>query len=136
MPPSVAAANPTVVMPYSLASAFQHSREWANDENVYRNGEIQVSTLVATSRKSWSLTKSLTTTELNALRTFYLARSGGVQEFWFYDAWETVPPLSAAGYDLTGSATAGRYAVRFEGTWQETHRLGRHEVSINLVEVS
>ena len=134
MPGSVAAANPTTVLPYSLAAAFQHSREWAVDENVYRNGEVQRQAMVATSRKTWSQTKQLTTSELNALRTFYLAHK--TQEFWFYDLWETVPALSQAGCDATGSASAGRYAVRFEGAWRETLLLGRHEVSIVLVEVS
>ena len=136
MPASVAAANPTTVLPYSLAVAFQHSREWQVDQNRYRNGEVQRTALVATSRRTWSITKALTTTEVNALRTFYAARKGSIEEFWFYDLWETVPPLSGAGYDATGSATAGRYAVRFEGAWQETLGISRHEASIVLVEVS
>jgi hypothetical protein len=136
VPASVAAANPTTVLPYSLCVAFQFSLEWAVDENTYRGGEVQRQAQVATSRKAWSQSKRLTTAELDTLRTFYLARKGGMEEFWFYDLWETVPKLSQAGYDATGSATAGRYAVRFEGGWQEALQLGRHEGAIVLVEVS
>ncbi len=134
MPLSVVAANPTVVMPYSLATAFQRSQAWQVVQNIYPSREVQRTALVATSRKSWAQTKLLTAGGLGALRTFYLAQ--GLQEFWFYDLWETVPAQSAAGYDLTGSVTAGRYTVRFDGTWTVTYQMGRCQAGISLIEVS
>lgn len=133
MPSSIAAAAPTVVMPYSLATAFQQSREYLTDENRYRNGEVQRKSMVSTSRKRWQQTKRLSTALLTELREFYQDQHGGLIEFWFYDLYETSPKFS---YDDTGSATAGRYAVRFEGEFRQALGLGRHDATLAVVEVS
>lgn len=136
MPGSVAGAAPTAVLPRILATLFERSQEWTVDENVYRAGEVQRDVLVSTSRKRWSITRRLTVAQIDALRQFYLDRDGGNEEFYMYDPVETSPAMSDAGYDPTGAATAGRYAVRFEGPWRETLMLGRNEGSLELVEVS
>lgn len=129
---TIASAAPTVVMPYSLSSAFRQSREYINDENRYLAGEVQRSALVSTSRKRWTLTKLLTAAQVGALRTFYLAQLGGVIEFYFYDVFETSPKFS---YDPTGAASVGRYAVRFEGKLDLTLQLARHQAQLSLTEI-
>jgi hypothetical protein len=135
MPASVAAASPAAVLPHFLAIAFERSQEWAAEENLYRDGSVQQRSLAETSRKRWVIHARLTATQLGALRAFYVARNGPQQEFYFYDPWETSPALSAAGYDESGSVTAGRYVVRFEGGWRESLQLGRGEAQVALVEV-
>lgn len=133
MPGSVAAANPTTVLPFSLSIFFERSQEWAVDKNRYRNGEVQADDLVSTSRKRWKLRKGLSATDIDDLRTFFLARNGGTEEFFFYDVWETSPIFS---YDETGVATAGRYTVVFDGDLQEALGIARSEVTLGLREVA
>jgi hypothetical protein len=72
--------------------------------------------------------KRLTPAELGALRDFYYNRNGPQEPYWFYDLSETVPTF---GYDPTGAAVEGRYAVRFEGGWQESVELARVELGSN-----
>lgn len=124
MPGYVQAANPTVVMPYALAIAFQSSRSWAISSNGYANGEYQSAvpiitdpvtaqpSNVASSRRTWQQTKKLTAPQWQALLNFWNSQRGCTKEFWFYDWFETSPLLS---YDQTGQATQGRYTVRFNG---------------------
>jgi hypothetical protein len=133
MPGSVANAAPTAVLPSSLCRSFVHSREYPVQVNEYRNGESQRGRLADTSRKSWRIGKRLTPTELVTLRDFYDVRRGPQEPFYFYDPWETAPKFS---YDPTGTATDGRYTVRFEGAWQQSSELSRIEVEIALVEVA
>jgi hypothetical protein len=130
---TIASAAPSVVMPYSLAIAFRQQREYVNDENRYMAGEVQRSALVTTSRKTWTITKNLTNAQVAALRTFYLAQQGGLIEFWFYDVFETSPKFS---YDMTGAASAGRYAARFDGILPLTLQLARHQVQLTIKEVN
>ncbi len=89
------------VLPNSLSSAFVHTREYPVIDNEYRNGESQRSAQAATSRKKWNLTKRLTPAQLATLRTFYDARNGTHEPFYFYDPYETNPKFS---YDPTGAA--------------------------------
>ena len=133
MPGSVQNAAPITVLPQSLCRAFGHAREYIVIENEYRNGESQRSRLVDTSRKRWRTARRLTPTLLQALRDFYDARKGPQEPFYFYDPWETVPKFS---YDPTGVATAGRYTVRFEGTWDQMVGMGRADVELALVELA
>ncbi|MEN6532169.1 MAG: hypothetical protein ABFD89_00805 [Bryobacteraceae bacterium] len=133
MPGSVANAAPVTVLPEGLCAAFEHSREWAVIDNEYQNGESQRSYLSATSRKKWTLTKRLTATQLGTLRTFYEARGGPKEPFYFYDPYETSPKFS---YDATGATTTGRYTVRFNGKWNQSSSLGRSEVSLELIELA
>lgn len=133
MPGSVNAAAPATVMPYTLASAFQQVREWVIVQNRYRNGETQEAALFSTSRKRWTQTRLLDATALAALRAYFLARGGSREEFYFYDVYETSPQFS---YDATGAASTGRYAVRFDGEFQQTLSLARNQAQLALVEVS
>jgi len=131
---SVAAANPTVVMPFKLCTLFSHQRTWEAETNRYLNGEVQRSTRVSTSSKVWILNEHLPAADVAALRTFFLSQGGGLHEFIFYDVYETTPLLS---YDLTGVATSGRYTVCFDGPWNESLVLGfMSDVQLRLQEVS
>lgn len=121
------------MLPQSLSRVFVHSREYAVQVNEYRNGEAQRGRLTDTSRKHWRLGKRLAPAELQALRDFYDARKASQEPFYFYDPWETVPKFS---HDPTGTATQGRYTVRFEGAWQQSAGLARIDVEIELVELA
>ncbi len=133
MPGSVPNAAPSTVLPQSLCRAFVHSREFPGQINEYRNGESQRGRLADTSRKRWRLGKRLTPAALETLRNFYDARKGPQEPFYFYDPWEAVPKFS---YDPTGTATAGRYTVRFDSAWTQSVGLSRIEVEIQLAEVA
>lgn len=133
MPDSVVAANPTTVMPFSLAVAFQQSRQYSVDSNFYPDASYQSNPLSSTSRKQWQITKRLTQAQLTTLRTFFRARDGGAHEFWFYDLWETVPIFT---YDESGEAVEGRHAVRFAGAWTQVLDVGRNQAKLALIEVA
>jgi hypothetical protein len=64
---------------------------------------------------------------------FYIARSGALESFCFYDPWFTDPPFS---HDPTGEEAAGRHTVRFDGPWYDVLELGRGGGSIELVEIA
>src|SRR5689334_12950157 len=131
---SVVAANPTTVMPFSLCRAFRRSQSWAVEANHYQNGELQTRSLVSTSRKRWNLEKHLVAADVGELRAFYLSQGGGLIEFTFYDVYETDPLFN---YDETGTDVDGRYAVRFDGPWDQALVMGlMADVQLVLVEVS
>jgi hypothetical protein len=133
MPGPVANAAPVTVMPASLCTAFVADREYPVQENEYRLGESQRSVEATTSRKRWRLAKRLAPAQLAALRDFYEARKGPAEPFYFYDPYETVPKFA---HDPMGQAIAGRYIVRFASGWSESLNLGRHDLTIELVEVA
>lgn len=133
MPGSVANAAPTTVLPQSLCRAFSHSRAYPILENEYKDGTSQRSVLATTSRKKWTLRKRLTPTQLSTLRTFYDARNGTHEPFYFYDPYETSPKFS---YDPTGVAGTGRYVVRFNTDWAQFVGPGRSDVDIELIELA
>ena len=133
MPGSVQNAAPATVLPQSLCRAFTHERAYPLIENEYKNGESQRSVLAANSRKRWRLTKRLTPAALQALRTFYDARNGTTEPFYFYDPYDTNPKFS---YDPTGEVTVGRYTVRFNSDWQQSSGPGRSDVEIELLELA
>ncbi len=87
---------------------------------------------MATTRKRFVQTLAFNAAQLTAMRAFG-ASVQWVAEFWFYNLYETSPKFS---YDPTGSAVDGRYAVRFEGNFQQSLNLGRHTVPVTLIEVS
>ena len=131
---SIAAASPSVVMPFNLCRSFHHERTWETDSNRYLNGEVQRSALTGSSGKVWVLSPHLKASDVAALRTFYLAQGGGLVEFLFYDVYETSPLFT---YDPTGIATTGRHTVRFDGPWNESLVLGSMtDVQLRLQEVS
>lgn len=103
------------------------------NENEYKNGESQRGLLVATSRKSWKISRRLTSAALATLRAFWDARKGPTEPFYFYDVWETDPQFS---YDPTGIELVGRYVVRFDGTWNQSAGLRRTDVDISLIQIT
>lgn len=133
MPGLVSAANPTTVMPLSFSVAFVRSQEYPVRATVYPDGTYQATVQATTSRKRWRLVKRLSASAVQDLRNFYDARKGKVEEFYFYDPYETNPKFS---YDATGVATVGRYTVRFDMPWSQGVGIRRSEVEVQLVEVA
>lgn len=133
MPGSVSNAAPATVLPWSLCKSFNHAREYIVIENEYRNGESQRSLLVQTSRKRWSTPRRLTPAILATFRSFYDARKGPHESFYFYDPWDTNPKFS---YDPTGQATTGRYTVRFDCVWEQLVGMGRIDVQLSLIQLA
>jgi hypothetical protein len=133
MPGSVQNAAPLTVLPASLSRAFVHEREYPALDNEYRNGESQRSVQATNSRKRWRLAKRLTPAQLVALRSFYDARKGPTEPFYFYDPYETSPKFSD---DPTGQAVAGRYIVRFSGPWEQITSLARADLTLELIELA
>lgn len=133
MPGSVQNAAPATVLPWSLCRAFVHAREYPVLVNEYRNGESQRSRQAETSRKRWRLAKRLTAAQLAELRTFYQARKGSTEPFYFYDPWEANPKFA---YDPTGASPVGRCTVRFNGEWNQSVGPARSEVSIEVIELA
>jgi phage-related protein len=124
-------------MPAGLCRAFGHSRVWGVDSNTYRNGEHQARARTSTSRKSWDLTRHVTRTELEELRSLYTDRGGGLEPFYFYDPYEPASgqPIGS-NWDETGESTQGRYTVVFRGEFSQAASMGRSEASLQLVEVN
>ncbi len=133
MPGPVRSSTPSTVLPRYLCRALSRSQAYPVADNEYRNGESQRSASVTNSRKRWRVAKRLTPDRLEELRTFYDARKGPTEPFYFYDPYETVPKFS---HDPTGTALPGRYTVRFDCAWEQSCGLGRSEVSIELIEVA
>jgi hypothetical protein len=133
MPASILNAAPTAVLPPHLCTAFSHSRAYPVLVNEYRDGEVQRSLQAETSRKQWTQTRRLSTSELSELRAFYFARSGPTEPFYFYDPFETTPKFY---YDPTGGSETGRYVVRFDCAWQEETGMAYSTVPITLVQLA
>lgn len=133
MPGSIQSAVPATVLPHFLSRSFTRVQEYPVLENEYRNGESQRSVQANNSRKQWRLAKRLTPTQLDALRSFYDARDGSVEPFYFYDPYETEPKFTS---DPTGVATTGRYTVRFDCDWNQSCGPGRADVHIELIELA
>ena len=73
MPGSVQNATPAAVLPQSLCTAFLESRAWDSRVNEYHDGSRQSSGLVASSRRSWALSKRLRAADLTTLWNFWTA---------------------------------------------------------------
>lgn len=131
MPNHVQPANPTVVLPNSLSSAFQEEQRIEALLNAYQSGFSTRAALAINPRRYWKLTKQLTEAQWTTLRNFYKANL--VNPFWFYNPRETAPPFS---YDPTGGASAGRYAVVFDGQWTEDILIPRRNAAFGLREVA
>lgn len=133
MPGSVQNAAAATVLPASLSRVFARTQDYPVLENEYKNGESQRSAQATSSRKRWRLAKRLTSLQMDALRTFYDARNGPVESFYFYDPYETNPKFTS---DPTGAATTGRYTDRFDCDWNQSCGPGRADVQIELIELS
>jgi len=133
MPGNVTNASIGIVMPWALARSFARAQPWKAKTNIYADGETQISLEVATSRKSWDLGLRLSPASLATLAAFWVTTKGPVLPFWFYDVWESVPKFS---YDASGTATDGRYAVRFDGSFSTERGWPRHDVTVRLIEIT
>jgi len=131
MPNNVQPANPTVVMPYSLSTAFTEEQRIEALISAYQSGFSTRAALAINPRRFWKLSKALTAAQFTALRTFFYQNSAN--PFWFYNPRETVPPFTN---DPTGASTFGRYAVVFDGDWAESVSYPRMAVGIALREVA
>jgi hypothetical protein len=131
MPQNVQAAAPSVVMPFSLSSAFSEEQRLEALVNLYQNGFATRSPLAINPRRFWKLSKSLTRTQWAALRNFYLSNTA--TPFWFYNPRETTPPFS---WDASGATIQGRYTVVFDGNWAEDSLMVRSAISFGLREVA
>lgn len=125
--------NP-LVLPFSLCKEYSQSRALPMNVNEYHDNSRQVVALVETSRKAWKLSKRLTSSVLGTLYDFWKANPNNA--FYFYDPFEVGTGYApGSNHDPTGVSTAGRYKVVFRNDWQQTTRLGRTDVSLDLVEV-
>lgn len=128
MPGNVAVAAPATVFPNHLCAAFSETRAWPiRESGGYTDGRYQTEAQADYSRKTWEIGKRLTFAEWSTLLTFFEARKGSQQPFYWY-------PLDA-DYDPSGVDTDGRYVVRFDGTLSRTYQRGRQESSLRLVEI-
>ena len=133
MPGSVANAVSATVMPWEIARAFRRSQAYAVLETSYSDGHSERSVRTTTSRKVWDLVESLDATQLNTLRNFYGARGGAHESFIFYDVYETSPIFT---FDPTGIAPAGKFEVRFQGSFAVRQSVALGDVGIGLIEVT
>jgi len=130
MPGNIDNAAPNGVMPYALCTAFAESREYVQIQSQYHDGTIERSQLAQTSRHTFTLAQRLTAAQVIALKAFWDSQLGGVVPFVFYN-------LIEGTYDPTGNSTAGRYTVRFQGSWSQHTGLARTDVpQLQLVEVA
>jgi phage-related protein len=137
MPGNVANAAPATVLPQNLCRAFTESLEIPVLKNEYRGGETQRRNQASTVRKSWKLAQRLAPSALTTLRSFWEARKGGAEAFYFYNPYEPAAGQKiGSNYDATGVSTTGRYTVVFVGSWSESVGLARADVNIGLLEVA
>lgn len=133
MPGSVQIASPVGVLPQALFTAFSQISEYACLANTYANGEYQALALVSEYRGRWKQTRRLTPAVMQTLLTFFLAHNGPQIPFYVYDPLLTSPQFS---YDATGTATTGRFTVRFEGSMAiDLDTMVRGNCGLELVEV-
>jgi hypothetical protein len=126
---SVSNAAPATVLPFSLCVSFSEGLEVQERGLEYRDGTLERSRLVETTRRRFSQAKRLTVDQMDDLREFWDARKGPLEPFYFYHCKE-------GAHDPTGVATAGRYTVRFDGDWSEQWGMARGDVSISIVEIA
>jgi hypothetical protein len=132
MPGNIHPAQPSLVMPMTLARSFEEVHYVDALVNEYADGRSTRRALAFNDRKSFRITRPLLDYQLDDLRGFYLAYARFGNAFWFYNTRETLPLFS---WDETGSNPVGRYTVVWEGGWTETIQLGRHEAGFVLREV-
>jgi len=126
------------VMPASLCTAFTELREYAQLQNGYHDGTIQRSQLAQTSRRTFRLSKRLSSSLLAALYDFYVSQNGGLTSFAFYNPFEVLAGQQiGSNFDPTDTNTQGRVTVAFRGYWAQATDLARTNVQgLELVEVA
>lgn len=133
MPGSVQNATPTLVMPWNLAIAFQHSRQYPMISNDYSNGENQRTLLAFNSKKSWRIQQKLIPALMDVFMSFYDSVGGPHKAFYFYDVFDTSPKYS---YDNTGIATTGRFTVTFTKELSSVYGLPFGVVDMSIEETA
>lgn len=138
MPGTLIQPEPNGVMPASLCTAFMELREYVQLQNQYRDGTIQRSQLAQTSRRTFRLTKRLSSSLLSTLYTFYVSQNGGSTAFCFYDPFDvSAGQQIGSNYDPAGNNLQGRVTVVFRGSWSQATDLARTNVQgPELVEVA
>lgn len=131
MPGNLNPANPTVVMPYGLCSAFTEELRLEGFVNSYPDGSSDRFALALNVRHFFRMTRKVTAAQYSALWAFYTQHL--IAPFYFYSLRETVPPWT---WDASGAQTVGRYIVCFDGSWSDTTMIGRSEASLGLREVA
>ena len=106
MPGNLIGSTPNGVMPASLCTAFSELREYAQLQNQFHDGTIQRSQLAQTSRRTFHLSKRLSSSLLSALYTFWVSQNGGLMPFVFYNC------CRRAGQKASSSKTAARSIAR------------------------
>lgn len=136
MPGNVVNALPSGVMPASLCTAFEESREYAGLQNQHHDGTTEQSLLAQTSRRTFKLSKRLSASLLTALKSFWDGQNGGLTPFLFYNPFDVTPGQQiGSNYDPAGNSTVGRVTVVFRGNWSQSTGLARTDVpQIELVE--
>ena len=132
MPGAVVTAGAlSTVMPFALYTKFSESTQYKCIINDYADGGRQVSPLVESVRRSWSLAQRLTTSQVSALKAFFMSHNGRQLPFYIYD-------ITQAGvtWDSTGVLTTGRVSVCFNSGWSDSVQLGRNGVTFSLIEIA
>ena len=111
MPGNIVPAAPTAVFLVDLTSAFTEERRREQLVNDYPDIAATIEPLTVDSRRFFRLTKPMRPSEWNAIRNFWNTYRDG-RPFWFYSYREGTP-------DPSGVSLAGRYAVVFDGPWEE-----------------
>jgi hypothetical protein len=138
MPGNLIQPEPHGVMPDSLCTAFTELREYAQLQNQYHDGTIQRSQLAQTSRRTFRLSKRLSSALLSALYGFWVAQNGCLTAFAFYNPFD-VPAGQQIGsnYDPAGNNLQGRVTVVFRGNWTQATDISRTNLqNLQLIEVA
>ena len=136
MPGNLTQPEPNGVMPASLCTAFTELREYAQLQNQYHDGTIQRSQLAKTSRRTFRLTKRLSSSALAALYAFWTTQMGGTTAFCFYDPFDVASGAQiGSNYDPAGNNLQGRVTVVFRGNWSQATDVCRSNLALELVEV-
>src|ERR1035438_10264521 len=116
-------------MPLSLCTAFTELREYAQLQNQYRDGTIQRSQLAQTSRRTFRLTKRLSSSLLSALYNFWVSQNGDASVFCFYDPFDVSAGQQISNnYDPSGNNLQGRVTVVFRCNWSQATDVARTNV--------
>jgi hypothetical protein len=126
---NVRGAVAVATFPITLSTKFTESHAVLANVNEYHDGTTQRTALVAGGRRTWSLPKRLTVSEILTLRAFWEANQNTA--FNFYNPFETVPPFAR-----NPSGSDGLYIVRFASDWDEQIGMVRSDASAQLIEVA
>lgn len=139
MPGNLSYAAPSGVLPAGLCAAFTELREYAQLQALYHDGTVQRGQLALSSRRTFRISRRLSSAALATLYAFWCGQNNGLTPFFFYNPFEPAAGLAVgSNYDATGISTQGRYTVAFRGgTWTQATDICRTNVQgLELVEVA